>query len=155
MLSNLPQATLPLGIGGTELGDYTIVDDSRAPIVHVQVIDEPTDESYEQYLTDVTAAFRGLDRFGMVFNSGELGQLPARYRARLSEWLSETEGEFKGRWLCAAFVIKSRMIRGVLSAIFWLNRPYYDVKVFGTEEEAWEWTRHQLEEAGVSVSLSA
>lgn len=131
------------------MGTYAIVDSSQAPIVHVRVVGEPSDEGFTQYLDDVDAAFRGLDRFGMVFNTGSLAQLPAKYRNQLSEWLTATQPEFNNRFLCSAFVIERRMIRGVLMTVFWLSEPYYTTKVVAHEADAWSWTRARLAEAGV------
>lgn len=123
------------------MGRYANVDTSNAQIVHVKVMQSPTDESYQQYLDDLADAFRARDRFAMVFNAGDLSRLPSRYREAQSRWLSDTQGEFEGRWVGSAFVIKNRAIRGVLMTLLWVNKPYYRVRVVQSEEEAWAWCR--------------
>lgn len=136
------------------MADYAVVSTERAPIVSVRVIDGPTDENYRRHLEELAAAFRAQDRFGMVFDTGDLAKFPARYREMLNRWIEETQPEFEGRWICAAFVIRNRLIRGVLTAVYWLNAPYYDHKVVGSPEEAWRWVTEQLQNAGVLVDGS-
>lgn len=131
------------------MGDYAVVDESQAPIIHVRVVGEPDELNFEQYIREVDAAFRRHERFGLVFNTGELSQLQPRFRGRLSSWMTETERDFQGHLVCAAFVIKSKILRGVLMAVFWVSKPYYRVKLFSKETAAWDWTRRQLKEQGV------
>jgi hypothetical protein len=130
---------------------YAIVDGSRAPIVHVRVVSTPTDAGYQRYLDELGEAFRALDRFAMVFDVGELTDFPAKYREVQSKWIADTEEEFKGRFIASAFVIKKRVLRGVLMALFWINEPYYEHTVVGGEEEAWQWVRDALLRAEVPL----
>ncbi len=130
---------------------YAVVDASNAPIVYVRVVAEPDDEGFSRYISDVGGAFRELDKFALIFNTGDLNRFPAKYREILNQWLVDTEAEFKGRWVSSAFVIKNRLIRGVLSAIYWMNRPYYEHCVVSSDEVAWEWTCSRLSAAGVAL----
>lgn len=136
---------------GIELGNYAVIDPSQAPLILVSVVGEPDDESFQEYLDDIAAAFRACDRFALVFDSGELGNLPAKYRDQLSAWMKETESEFRGRWLSSAFVIKNRVIRGVLMTLFWVNPPYYETKVVSTREEGEVWCLKRLRTVGVEL----
>jgi len=122
-----------------------------SPIVHVRVVREPTEANYVEYLDALHAAFDELDRFALIFDTGTLSNFPAKYREMQSRWLETTQPEFEGRWICSAFVIKHRLIRGVLMTMYWLNKPYYDYKVTATNEEAWRWTREQMKAAGVEA----
>ncbi|MEN9579900.1 MAG: hypothetical protein RJA70_2909, partial [Pseudomonadota bacterium] len=104
---------------------YAIVEVNRAPVVHVRVVGEPNDKNYPDYLEALAREFRCLDKFAMLFNTGSLTQFPAKYREMQDRWLADTQSEFEGRWVCSAFVIPSRVIRGVLMTLFWLRKPYY------------------------------
>jgi len=130
------------------LAAYAKIDESEAPLIRISVVGPPDDENYPQYLAGMENAFRRQDQFGLVFDSGALGNLPARYRELQSAWLARTEGEFSGRWVCAAFVIQNRMIRGVLMTLFWINRPYYQHLVTSNVADAEEWARARLLERG-------
>lgn len=130
---------------------YAEFDVSRPPVVVVQIVSPPTDENYPLYLEQLGASFRELDRFAMIFDTGSLASFPAKYRDMQARWLKETEEEFRGRWVCSAFVIPNRMIRGVLMTLNWLNPPYYDSTVVKNREKAWAFTREKLAEAGVSL----
>mgnify|MGYP000512727133 CR=1 FL=1 len=129
------------------MGTYAEVEVVVPHVVWVTVVGEPTDESYQAYIDDVAAAFRSQEKFVMLFDTGGLANLPARHREMLTQWLADTEDEFKGRWLGAAFVIRQRMLRGVLSAMYWLNPPYYPHKVVGSADVGWSWLRDILVDA--------
>lgn len=130
---------------------YAVVNTERSPVVHVQVVNEPDDENYRAYLTAITDEFRAREKVALIFNTGELTAFPARYREMQSRWLAETQAEFEGRWLCAAFVVPSRVIRGVLMTLFWVNRPYYAHAVVADDEAAWAWVTAEMAKAGVEV----
>ena len=132
------------------VGDYADVEVVTPHVVWVRVVGEPTDESYRAYIDDVAAAFRSQECFVMLFDTGGLANLPARHREMLTTWLAETEDEFKGRWLGAAFVIRQRMLRGVLSAMHWLSPPYYPHKVVATADDGWAWLQQLLVDAELS-----
>lgn len=136
------------------MGPYAEIDESAAPLIRISVVGEPDAENYPAYLNEMGEAFRRHAFFGMVFNTGALGNLPARYRELQSAWLKETEAEFSERWICAAFVIQSRVIRGVLMTLFWVNRPYYQHFVTASAEEAEEWVKRRLAEHEGSQKVS-
>lgn len=131
------------------MGAYAVVDTQSAPIVRVQVVGEPDDESYQEYLDDLGAAFRALPHFAMLLDAGNLGGLPSKYRDQQTHWLKNAEAELKGRWIASAFVLKSPIIRAVLHTMFWIHPPYFAHKVARNQEEAFEWIQARLTEAGV------
>ena len=132
---------------------YAIVHPDESPIVHVRVVGEPNEVNYAEYLEALHAAFRQRDRFALIFDTGDLSKFPAKYREMQSRWLESTQPEFEGRWICSAFVIKQRLIRGALMTMYWLNQPYYEYRVTATSDDAWRWTRVQLTAAGIDVSM--
>ena len=134
---------------------YAIIDTSESPIVHVRVVAAPNDTNYPAYLDGLAEAFRGLDRFAMIFDTGDLSQFPAKYREMQVKWLKEHEAEFKGRWISSAFVIKSRLIRGVLMTMYWVKPPFFDNKVVAKADMAWTWTRDRLAADGISTSAAS
>ncbi len=129
----------------TRVQQYATIEIVEGSIVFVRVVSEPSDENYPQYLHALGEAFRSLDTFSMIFDTGDLDRFPAKYREMQARWLAETENEFMGRWLCAAFVIRNTVIRGVLMTLYWLKEPYYEHKVVASSDEAWEWTRAQMQ----------
>ncbi len=133
------------------MGSYAVIDTDLAPIVRVQVVGEPSDENYQEYLDDLGAAFRALPRFAMLFNTGSLGNLPSRYRDQQTDWLAQTQAEFRGRWIASAFIIKSPNIRGVLHTMFWIRPPHYLHKVTSDQREGHAWLEDKLRDAGVEL----
>jgi hypothetical protein len=131
-------------IFASEVGAYAVFDGSDERVVRVLVVSEPNDENYPVYLDQLAREFRARDQYGLLFDTGELSKFPARYRAMQERWLADTEEEFQGHWLCGAFVIKHRVIRGVLASMYWLNPPYYAAKVVADRAAGEEWIKKEF-----------
>ncbi|OGQ89045.1 MAG: hypothetical protein A2289_18705 [Deltaproteobacteria bacterium RIFOXYA12_FULL_58_15] len=52
-----------------------------------------------------------------------------------------------------ALVSKSGLVRGLITAVFWLQRPSYPYAILGSMDEAERWIHQRLIEAGV-ISMS-
>jgi hypothetical protein len=69
--------------------------------------------------------------------------ITATQRKRLSGYIRETEAQ--GVPCCGtALVFDSSVLRGVLTAIFWLKQPAHPVQVFATVEEAIRWAHQAI-----------
>lgn len=134
---------------------FAIVSVRDLNVVHVQVVGAPTVANLQLYLGELTAAIRSVDRFAVIVNGVRADAFPAKYRGVLSSWMKTTQAEFEGRWVCCAFVISNRTLRGALLALFWLNKPYYPFVVVPNEAEAWKWTRERLAAPGASSAQAA
>ena len=53
----------------------------------------------------------------------------------------------------ASFVFESAMMRGIMTAIFWITKPSYPVNVFGNVGSAVEWCNGQLSVVATARSL--
>ena len=74
----------------------------------------------------------------------------AAQRKKQADWLAKHKEDLRRYSLGTAFVIKSAMVRGVLTAIFWLqpmDRPH---TIVATLSEAEGWAALKLREAGLS-----
>lgn len=130
---------------------YAIISSDRPPVVHAHVVNEPTDTNYPAYLNALGEAFRSLDKFALIFDTGDLTRFPAKYREQQSRWMADTQDEFEGRLLGIAFVIPQPVIRGVLMAMYWIKKPYYSYSVVANEASAWAWTSAELARHGIEV----
>jgi hypothetical protein len=130
---------------------FAIIDAACSPAFHVRVVSLPTDDNYSAYLEAISAEFRRVDKFALILNTGDQAAFPSKFRDIQARWLAETRAEFEGRWICSAFVIPSRVVRGVLMALFWMDNPYYAHTVVADDEKAWLWTRAQMAAAGIDL----
>jgi len=126
--------------------------DIRPPhVVQVRVVGDSTDENFTAYIDATERALASLDQFVVLYDTGGLTQLPARHRDQFNTWLKDTRRRFEGRWLGTAFVIRQRVLRGALQAMFWLVSPYYPYKVVSSVDEGWAWLEQQLQNNGLPV----
>jgi hypothetical protein len=132
---------------------FAAVEVREGVIVHVRMMRPPTESSYREYLDELGATFRRLDRYSFLITANDV-RLSARYRELQSEWLNAHRAEFQGHWVSSAFVLRTRIERGALMALYWLYEPFYEYKVFADEEPALSWTREKLREAGVPFEES-
>lgn len=79
----------------------------------------------------------------------------ARQRQRVAlafERLSPVLGQ---RAVAHAIVMDSAVVRGALTAVFWIKRPPWPIQLFGTMEEADLWIRQRFAEEGLRAPEAA
>ena len=75
--------------------------------------------------------------YGVVLDLRFTKSITPRQRAMLTESMERHDNAA----LCkgTAMVFESRLLRGILTAVFWLRKPAYPTRVFTTTAEAWDW----------------
>lgn len=68
-----------------------------------------------------------------------------RQRRRISEWAKAEEDRAHRHCAGLAFVTRSPITRGIITAIFWFTPPPYPVKTFAREEQAITWAAKRLD----------
>lgn len=121
-------------------------DYSRWPVfVITQQVEQVTDA--ERYASLVEAD-RILDarpgRYCLVLNNCAAGPVPASQRKMIAEHMSEHSARARARCRSTAFVFDSPVMRGVLTAIFWMRKPEVETRVFADVKRAVEWCQQCL-----------
>ena len=75
--------------------------------------------------------------------------MPAAQRKRQAEWIESNREDLRRYTKGTAFVINNPLMRGALTAIFWLTRYETPYVVVATLEAAEEWALNRLAEAGL------
>lgn len=119
----------------------------RPGLVHAEVLVRHTvsSESFQLYLDELLAAFRSQAHFVLLLDTGPQRVLEAPYRDMQKEWNRQHQPEFAGRWLATSFAMPSRVMRGMLQAIFWATPPTYEVKLFSKVSDAEAWAQTVLQ----------
>jgi hypothetical protein len=127
------------------------IDERRRPIVLVTFVGTATDAEFDQYLRDMTEQILGRRQQTVtILDATRSDNTSAAQRKKQAEWLATHKDDLRRYSLGTAFVIKSAMVRGALTAIFWLqpmDRPH---TIVATLDEAEGWAAVKLREAGVS-----
>lgn len=121
------------------------IDESRRPLIHVSFEGAATDQEFAAYLARMSEMLEKRQKTVVVMDGRMAGRTPASQRKLQSRWL-ETLRRYS---LGTAFVIDSGLVRGVLTAIFWVSPLDTPHTVVATYEEAEAWAFAQLRAAGI------
>jgi hypothetical protein len=128
------------------------IDESRRPIVTVRFKGSATDEEFRAYLRDMSEQILARrQKTVTILDAGTWSTSTATQRQLQAEWLREHKDELKRFSLGSAFVIRSPLVRGVLTAIFWIQPMETAHVVVPTVAEAEAWARDRLREAGLDA----
>lgn len=84
-----------------------------------------------------------------IVDLSEAERAPAIQRKMQSDWIAEHAALLARVSLGTAFVVPSALIRGALTAIFWVHPPPHPHTVLGAFDEALDWALARLDEAGI------
>jgi hypothetical protein len=113
------------------------------------VNDRTTDSIVETF----ERAYARATSFVAIHDGTNVSKFPgARERARITDWMGDPERLQKERLylLGTALVLPSGTMRALVSAIYLVRRPATPQRWMGTFEEAVDWCRERLAEAGVA-----
>ena len=120
------------------------VDESRLPLLMVTFRGNSTNEEFEEYLRLLDVNLDRRQATAVVVDSRHATLIPAAQRRRQAEWLETRKSDMRRYLKGTAFVIENPLIRGGLTAIFWLSRLDTPYVVFGTLRAAENWASEQL-----------
>lgn len=103
---------------------------------------------FERYEREV---FTRHERYVSITNLSLMDAVPnAHDRKALAAWMARHE-DYVGRWaLGNSTVIRSPIVRGALTALYWIQKPPTAQTSHGTLREAVEWGLLKLDEAGLT-----
>ncbi len=124
-----------------------VVDDSRRPILVVRFEGLVSDAEFETYLGDMEAQLKPGERVCTILDARVAGRAPPRQRKMQADWLARNAARLRQCSVGSVFVITSPLVRGVLTAILWLQPMPVAHAVVATMEEAERWANARLAEA--------
>jgi hypothetical protein len=131
------------------------IDVSRLPVVVVRFSGLATDAEFDEYLVSMTRLIvERKQKSVTILDARQSGRSPATQRKKQAAWISAHENLLRQYSLGTAFVITSPLVRGVLTAILWLQPLPSDYTVVGTMAEAERWAHERLRSAGLGTADS-
>lgn len=120
----------------------------EGPVVVVTFVGESTDDEFDGYLSRMSGEIeRASGPVATILDGSRAGATPAKQREKQARWLRQNAGLLRRKSAGTAFVITSPIIRGVLTAIFWIERPSHEYTIVETLPEARRWVNLQLANA--------
>jgi hypothetical protein len=120
-------------------------DDSAWPLVIDTSSGAATDDDIERYVAAHDRYLARRELYAAVLDARGADQMSAAHRRRVAQWLTEHREELRRYHVALAFVSSSALIRGVLTAIYWLHPPPYPYKMFASLDEAKTWAREMIQ----------
>jgi hypothetical protein len=120
------------------------LDDTAFPLLLVRFGPDWTQQEFDGYLGWYLARLRRRQRLAIVFDATQARAPSAVERRQQADFLREHEALLKLHCVGAAFAISSTVIRGALTAIFWIQPPVYEHTVVSTVAEGTSWARKRL-----------
>ena len=128
------------------------LDLSRRPLITVTFVGLATEAEFDEYLDEMTRMIlERKEKTVTILDARASGRAPATPRKKQADWLKQHERELRRYSLGTAFVIDSPLVRGVLTAIFWVQPMATAYAIVGTLEEAERWAMARLQEAGLTA----
>lgn len=128
------------------------VDDSRFPLVIIRYVGTTSDDDFMRYLSKMEElVLHRRTTNAAVLDASAADATPAKQRRMQAEWMKSNEALIARYCVGNAFVITSPLLRGALTAIFWMQQPAAPTIVLATFDAAERWATDRLREAGVSV----
>lgn len=123
------------------------IDNSRPEMLMIRFDGVVDDDAFDRYLreTEEIMVRRRRESYAMVLDSRNGGRPTPAQRFRQAEFI-KTHSERLKQCAGAAFVMNNAVVRGVLTALLWVQPMPYPHVVVATVEEAETWCAARLAE---------
>ncbi len=129
---------------------HITIDDSRHPIVVVTFVGGATDAEFHDYLARMEQLVIERREINCtILDATAAGNTPAVQRRMQADWLKRNEDLLRQWSAGTAFVITSPIVRGLLTAIFWMSPMAAPHTIVASLDEAEHWAASQLRARGV------
>jgi len=115
------------------------------PLVFVTLPAVQSDEEVLDYFDELRACRVRYEPYAIVVDATASRGFSAKQRRMQADYVSEGLESSRRYLKGLAFVAPSQLIRGMLTAIFWFQRPESPHRVFTNREDAVAWARGQVE----------
>ena len=120
------------------------VDSTLWPLVIVKLPQVVTDDEVREYLAQLRAFRERREPYALIIDANDSRGFTANQRKLQAEYIQEGIALSRKYLRAFAFVAASTFQRGMLTAIFWLQRPEWPHQVFKTLDQAKAWTRYRI-----------
>lgn len=126
-------------------------DESRSPLLVCADRGKTTDAEFESRLALMGATLSRQQRFGILLDTRGADRMTPKHRHMQAQWNAANAAALKQYCLGMSFIIDSAIIRGVLTAILWVQPLPMPHSVFATYDPAEAWIIERLTAAGLRV----
>jgi len=125
------------------------VDAARFPLVILRIAGDYDDREQEAFLTEVSSLLDRKKRFAVVLDLSEGGTATPTQRKRFASWIGSSDAAVKQYAVVMSLVIASTLVRGMVTAVFWVRPMPIPTETFDRLAPAEAWAREKLKSAAV------
>lgn len=127
------------------------------PLIIVRYDGPTSDADFEAYLETlwVSMTERNAGQRVLLHDATLAYPITAKQRKRQADWMQQHSEKISQLTVGCAFVISSSLMRGVLTAIFWIHPLPCPQEVCATVPEALGWCTQKLEASGLRMPIRA
>ena len=116
------------------------LDQSHWPLLIVITPPKVDDEELEHFLEQYSATIKSRgERYALVLDVSNTEKLNPVQRKKLVNMMERNKAFNEKHCAGCAMVFSSMLLKGILTAIFWIHKPPHPTKVFNVQEDAIEW----------------
>ncbi len=138
----------PPATSGRHVLEY---DESRFPLVLVRPRGKATDAEVEALLAAFKRPLNRREKYVEIFDGTHADPGSPTQRRRIADWMRAHTSLISTYSLGTAIVIPSALVRGALTAVFWIQPMPCPYTVVSTMAEAEAWAEEKLRAAGLAV----
>ncbi len=128
-------------------------DRSAWPVAVVRFHDRPwTDEDVADFLADLQHSYDQDQKFVFIVDARIRNLMNAGQRQQLVDYMKEVRHLAEKNLVSMGLIIDSAVVRGCFTAVTWIYKPFWDLKIAATAEEATEHVVSKLSEEGVELN---
>jgi hypothetical protein len=131
-----------------------VVDCSRFPVVIQTMQAGYGVEDLDQMLREYEGLLKGAERYTIIVNFAELPSMNAAHRKRMAAWWLPRRELVRQKNILSVIVVESTIVRGMLTALYWLVQPPNPQKVAGTFAEAVKLCVEALERENIPINAA-
>jgi hypothetical protein len=120
------------------------IDATRAPLYLVEWPSLITEAEIDAHFAEIRSLASGGRRIAFIIDMRISGTPPPSTRKHAAERLRATYDVVGAGVVGVAHVIPSALVRGVMTAVYWLSPPPFPTYVAGTPAEAFAWAESRL-----------
>lgn len=129
----------------------------RKPLIVVRFVGAPTDAEFRDYLTLLErnledSIARGVTTAVAIDATDQPNAISAAQRRTQAEWIRAHYQSLATGCAGTAFVAPTAILRGIITAVFWMQRLPYPYAVVATLSEAEAWCAGQLAASPKSIA---
>lgn len=121
-----------------------IIDSSRWPLLLVRLPPTATDEEVQAYLDQLRTFRERREPYAVIVEASASQGFSARQRKMQADYIESGIQTSRIYLKAFAFVARSALQRGMMTAILWMKPPEWPNRIFSTTGEAIAWASELL-----------